>query len=78
MSTPDASRITKVALLKLGTTTHANNTEQRYVDLPFSAGSGELTVTGPASPQHAPPGYYMLVIVDTKGVPSVMPIVQVG
>lgn len=77
ITTAQAPSITKVALIKLGTSTHANNAEQRYVDLAFTVGSGELSVTGPTSGNIAPPGYYMLAIVDSNGVPSVMPFVQV-
>jgi hypothetical protein len=76
ITTPDAAEITRVALIRSGATTHANNTEQRYVDVAFSVGSGELAVTAPRSGTGAPPGYYMLVIVNSSGVPSVMPFVR--
>jgi len=71
VGTPDAARIASVALLKLGTVTHAFNQDQRYVPLAFTHGKGGLSVQAPASPNLAPPGYYMLFIVDTTGVPSV-------
>src|SRR5215471_7342837 len=71
VGTPDAARIASVALLKLGTVTHAFNQEQRYVPLAFTHGVGRLNVQMPLSPNLAPPGYYMLFIVDTTGVPSV-------
>src|SRR5262249_3550870 len=44
---------------------------QRYVPLTFQAGSGALTVNTPANGNIAPPGPYMLFLVDTAGVPSV-------
>ena len=37
--------------------------------LEFTAGTGELTVTAVADAKLAPPGYYMLWIVDDKGRP---------
>jgi hypothetical protein len=77
VSTPDASSITKVALVKLGAVTHSNNMEQRYVPLSFTSGSGTLTIAGPASANIAPPGQYMLFIVNSAGVPSVAPIITV-
>jgi hypothetical protein len=77
VSTPDATSITKVALVKLGAVTHSNNMDQRYVPLSFTAGNGTLTVTAPASINIAPPGYYMLFIVNSAGVPSVAPILNV-
>lgn len=36
-----------------------------------------LDVTGPANSGVAPPGYYMLFVIDAEGVPSVAKIVQV-
>ncbi len=46
------------------------------MNLTFTAGTGKLTATAPANANMAPPGYYMLVIVNTNGVPSVMPFLQ--
>jgi len=66
-----------VAIIRPGATTHANHMDdQRYVDLTWTTHSGELTITAPTSPNDAPPGYYMLVIVNSRGVPSIMPFVQ--
>ena len=71
VSTPNASQIASVALIKTGAMTHAINMSQRYVPLNFTAGTNSLTVQAPANANMAPPGYYMLWIVDTNGVPSV-------
>jgi hypothetical protein len=73
ISTPDASSITRVALLRPSATTHANDFDQRYVDLTFTVGRGYIQATSPATGSIAPPGYYMLVIVSSNGVPSIMP-----
>lgn len=78
VSTPDAASITKVALVRLGAVTHSNNMDQRYVPVQFTAGSGKLTVTAPANVNIAPPGDYMLFLVNSAGVPSVAPIVSVA
>jgi Domain of unknown function (DUF1929) len=77
VSTPEAASISKVALVRLGAVTHSNNMEQRYVPVPFTAASGTLTVTAPPSVNIAPPGYYMLFLVNSAGVPSVAPILSV-
>ena len=77
ITTPDASTIARVALLRPSATTHADDMDQRYVDLTFTIGSGQITANAPVNANHAPPGYYMLVIVNSKGIPSVMPFVQV-
>jgi hypothetical protein len=78
ITTPNAAGIAKVALLRAGTTTHTVPLDDnRYLTLTFTAGTGELTVTPPANANLAPPGYYMLAILNTAGVPSVMPFVNV-
>jgi hypothetical protein len=76
IQTPDASRIAAVSLVKLGSVTHAINMDQRFVPLAFAGTGGSLTVQAPASPNVAPPGHYMLFILDTNGVPSVAVIVR--
>jgi hypothetical protein len=78
IETPDAAAIRKVALVRLGAVTHSVNMEQRYVPLAFSAESGALTATAPANANIAPPGVYMLFLVDPNGVPSVARMVSVG
>jgi hypothetical protein len=50
--------------------------EQRLVAMNFTAGSGVLNVTAPPNGNIAPPGYYMLFILNSSGVPSVAQFVQ--
>jgi len=76
VQTPDASSIASVSLIRLGSVTHAFNMDQRFLELAFSRLSGSLNVQAPGSANLAPPGYYMLFIVDTSGVPSVASIVR--
>jgi hypothetical protein len=78
INTPDAANITRVALIRPGSVTHADDFDQRYVDLAFTPGVGVVTATAPPSGNYAPPGYYMLVIVNSSGVPSVMPFIRVS
>ena len=77
MTTPDAAQISKVSLIRLGTVTHHFNSGQRYLSLSFQAVPGGLTVTAPANGNLAPPGYYMLFILNSNGVPSIAPLIQV-
>jgi hypothetical protein len=77
LTTPDASTITSAALIRLGAVTHAFDQNQRYVPLTFQQATGGLTVQSPSSANLAPPGYYMLFIVNSTGVPSVASIVKV-
>ncbi|HMC63279.1 MAG TPA: galactose oxidase-like domain-containing protein, partial [Candidatus Solibacter sp.] len=78
VSTPDAASISSVALIRNGTVTHATGMDQRMVGLSFSAGSGSLTVTGPPNGNIAPPGYYMLFLLNSSGVPSVSKFVKLA
>jgi Domain of unknown function (DUF1929) len=78
ISTPNAASIRKVALVRLGAVTHSVNMEQRYVPLSFTAGTGTLNATAPANANIAPPGVYMLFVIDANGVPSVARMVRVG
>ena len=67
--TPQAASIRDVALMRPGAPTHHTDTEQRYVELTFTAGTNLLNATAPTNRNEAPPGYYMLWIVDTGGLP---------
>ena len=76
VQTPNASSISSVVLVRNGTVTHAFGMDQRLVGMNFSVGSGSLTVTAPPNGNIAPPGYYMLFILNSSGVPSVAQMVQ--
>ena len=84
VQTPDAAAISKVTMLRLSSVTHAFNMSQYISTLSFSPAPGGLNVVAPsgaavASPATvAPPGPYMLFILNGSGVPSVAKIVQVG
>jgi len=80
------ANIASVVLVRNGAVTHSFNTDQRLVGLSFTPGpgSGVLTVTTasplthlPLTPGIVPPGYYMLFLVDTFGVPSMASFIQV-
>jgi hypothetical protein len=58
-------------LIRSGITTHAFDNAQRLVDLPITArAQGRLTGQTPATPTLAPPGWYLLFLVDNHHVPS--------
>lgn len=60
------------SLIKNGVTTHSFNTGQRLVDLVIvSQAGGVIQATVTNEPNIAPPGWYMLFITNTSGVPSV-------
>jgi hypothetical protein len=60
-----------VALLRAGSSTHTKNMDQRYVGLLLQYEDNRLVVTAPSSGAVAPAGYYMLFVVNPRGVPSI-------
>jgi hypothetical protein len=71
VNSTEAAGIASVVLVRPGAVTHSFNTDQRLVALDFTAAAGVLTVTPPPDANVAPPGYYMLFLVDQAGIPSV-------
>ena len=78
VQSPDAASIQKVTLIRLPSVTHSFDQNQRMTTLQFTPGTGTLNITAPANANLAPPGHYMLFIVNGTGVPSVAAIVQIG
>jgi hypothetical protein len=74
--TPNAAQIASVSLIPLGTVTHGFNTNQRYLSLSFQPNGSGLDVQAPANANIAPPGFYMLFILDANGIPSVAAILR--
>jgi hypothetical protein len=78
------SGITSAVLVRPGSTTHAFDMDQRLIGLcgpspqPTCTGSGTLNLTSPPNSNIAPPGYYMLFLLDSRGVPSVARFVQLS
>jgi hypothetical protein len=70
IETPDAASIQWVAMMRPGAMTHHTDTQQRYVDITInSRGPGHLLCTAPTDPNLAPPGYYMVWIINTNRMP---------
>ena len=76
VQTPDAANISHVVLVRNGSVTHAFGMDQRLVELSFTAGNGSVTVSAPPNGNIAPPGYYMLFLLNNSGVPSIAPFIQ--
>jgi Domain of unknown function (DUF1929) len=77
VGTPNATSVSRVTLLRLTSVTHAFNMNQRFMDLSFSKASNGLSVTSPLNPNTAPPGHYLLTVLNGNGVPSVSKVVQI-
>jgi hypothetical protein len=75
--TPQAGAITHVSLIRLGAVTHAFDENQRFQRLSFTADATGLTVTAPGSSNRAPPGHYMVFILNGADVPSVAKIIRI-
>ena len=78
VQTPDAAEIASVVLVRPGAVTHAFDMEQRLVGMSYTVGSGVLNVTAPPNGNIAPPGYYMLFVLNNAGVPSVARFVRLS
>jgi len=76
VGTASSTSITQVTWLRLGSVTHAFNQDQRFNNLSFSTSSTQLNVTAPANPNLAPPGYYMMFLINSAGVPSTATIIH--
>jgi YVTN family beta-propeller protein len=70
--------VSRVTLVRAGTVTHSWNMGQRFVDLTFNASGGEIAVQAPSRAADAPPGYYMLFVLDANGVPSIAKMVRIN
>jgi Galactose oxidase-like, Early set domain/Fibronectin type III domain len=74
----NASKIKRVTMVKTGSVTHSVNMEQGFLDLGFTRSGSLLNVAGPTRAADAPPGYYMLFVINSKGVPSTARIVHIN
>jgi len=76
--TNDPLAVTSVSLLRLMATTHHYDANQRLVWLQIlNKTSNSVTVSAPLNANIAPPGYYMIHILTTLGVPSVAKIIAI-
>jgi hypothetical protein len=77
--TPQAATIRWASLLSCGVTTHSFDSGQRLVDLDIaSRTNGALQAVVDKNPNLAPPGWYMLFLVDNQGIPSTASWVRLG
>jgi hypothetical protein len=78
ITSPDASSISAVSLLRLMSPTHHYDPDQRLLWLSIQSKVGNtLTVASPLNANLAPPGYYMVHILNSNGIPSAGRIVKV-
>lgn len=71
--------VTAFSIVRVGSTTHTVNNDQRRLPLTFTAtGPTSYAVDIPSNRGIALPGYYMLFALESDGVPSVAKIVRLG
>jgi galactose oxidase len=66
------SDVSQMSLMRFGSTTHTVDTDQRRIALTFTTtGTNQYVFTVPNDPGIALPGYWMIFVLDSAGVPSV-------
>jgi hypothetical protein len=78
LPTDEAGEVVRVTLVGLSSTTHAFDQSQRFVELSIRRVAGGIMATGPSSAAVAPPGPYLVFILNRLGVPSLGRFVRVG
>jgi hypothetical protein len=72
INTPNAADVSEVVLLRAGAVTHGYNMSQRGIELVIAAvGAGTLDVEEPPQANLAPPGWYLMFILNSSRVPSI-------
>ena len=69
VETNNGSIISKVVLMRCGSSTHAFNPDQRAINLDFTLSGNTLNASIPSNPNVVIPGPYMLFTVDNAGRP---------
>jgi hypothetical protein len=77
--TKDGLNTKAVSLIRLSTITHNLNTDQRLVWLHITNKSKfNVVVAAPFNSSLAPPGYYLIHLIDNNGIPSEGVFVKIG
>jgi hypothetical protein len=77
VATPNGAQIEDARWIRLGSVTHAFDMSQRANTLSFTRTATGVEITAPASPNLAPPGHYLLFLLNRNGVPSVGRVLKV-
>jgi hypothetical protein len=76
--TPDAAIVTSVSLVRLASQTHHYDPNMRLVWLQIvNRTSNSITVSAPINANIAPPGYYMIHVLNSARIPSTAKIIQI-
>ena len=69
-TSPQASAIKKVRLIRPSASTHVTDVDQRSIALDFTTSGDKITVTVPKNRNLVTSGWYMLFVDDDQGTPS--------
>jgi len=72
VDSPEAAFISEVVMMRPGAVTHGYNMSQRSIECVISSGgAASLDIVAPPNGNIAPPGWYLLHLIDGNRVPSV-------
>lgn len=69
-TSPNASTVKKVRLIRPSASTHVTDVDQRSIALDFTTSGDKITVTVPESRNLVQSGWYMLFVDNAEGTPS--------
>jgi galactose oxidase len=72
------AEVGRVTWIRLPSVTHNSDESQRINVLRFHCDHGGVTIAAPEQPAICPPGYYMLFVLSTAGVPSLARIIRIS
>lgn len=78
VKTDEQTTIERAHLIKLGSATHSQNQDQRLIPVKVQQRGISLRITSPARREIAPPGHYMLFVINEDGTPSTGEIILIG
>ncbi len=78
LTTTEASALKSAVLVRPAAVTHSNDSNQRLIKLGLTTTANGLNVSVPPGANLTPPGWYMLFVLDSTGVPSVASWVHVS
>jgi hypothetical protein len=81
LTSPDATSIRRVTMVRCASVTHAYSSDQRFIELvidPDSRGEQEVTVTMPPDPGIGVPGFYLLFALGPTDTPSLAHMLRLG
>lgn len=78
LSLDSSNDISRFTFIKMSSTTHAINTDLRFLEIPYTTdGNGIYNLTFYSNRNILTPGYWMLFAIDSKGTPSIAHTIQV-